>query len=237
MNTAASSPSTPSSTQYGFQFMDTSNIQQHMGGSMAAPAHFEMDSPTSTQASPSSTHTPGAVFGFPTSGFMPVLLQPSSPGEVPIYVNARQYHRIMKRRETRTKFEESRAKLNVLSIKERGYIWESRHKHARTRPRGPNGRFLSISEVNALRDRGLLDLYVSVASEPKTKKEKARICARLQEILDQLQLPASEVELSKNSDNTVKMEMQGMTLEGGVKEGYVDNLVANESGKAGSLVV
>ncbi|KAI8823490.1 CCAAT-binding transcription factor (CBF-B/NF-YA) subunit B-domain-containing protein, partial [Fimicolochytrium jonesii] len=64
----------------------------------------------------------------------------------PLYVNAKQYHRILKRREARAKIEA----LNR-GRREKGYIHESRHRHAMRRPRGPGGRFLSASELAALK--------------------------------------------------------------------------------------
>ncbi|KAF9205710.1 Transcriptional activator [Podila verticillata] len=70
--------------------------------------------------------------------------------EEPLYVNAKQYHRILKRRAARASLE---AEQNRLLQRGRKYLHESRHKHAMRRPRGPGGRFLTAAEIAALEER------------------------------------------------------------------------------------
>ncbi|KAF0724343.1 hypothetical protein LEN26_020256 [Aphanomyces euteiches] len=66
--------------------------------------------------------------------------------EEPVYVNAKQYHRIMVRRQQRAKLE---AKLGN-TRQRKAFLHASRHKHAMRRPRGPGGRFLTKEEIAAL---------------------------------------------------------------------------------------
>lgn len=95
--------------------------------------------------------------------------------EEPLFVNARQYQRILKRRAARARMEEKRRQQWIMAVKQREeqrnggvaspndewvsgllamdeeakkpYLHESRHKHAMRRPRGPGGRFLTADEI------------------------------------------------------------------------------------------
>lgn len=71
--------------------------------------------------------------------------------ESPLYVNAKQFHRILKRRVARQKLEEQ---LRLTSKGRKPYLHESRHNHAMRRPRGPGGRFLTADEVAAMEKQG-----------------------------------------------------------------------------------
>ncbi|KAF4453455.1 nuclear transcription factor Y, alpha [Fusarium austroafricanum] len=105
-----------------------------MGHAGARPGVAPSQMPTAQMQHPQSPEIPAA----------------SGAEESPLYVNAKQFHRILKRRVARQKLEEQ---LRLTSKGRKPYLHESRHNHAMRRPRGPGGRFLTAEEVAAM-ERG-----------------------------------------------------------------------------------
>ncbi|KAJ6913917.1 hypothetical protein NC651_016236 [Populus alba x Populus x berolinensis] len=108
-----------------------------------------------------------------TAGRVPLPLDLADDG--PIYVNAKQYHGILRRRQSRAKLEAQ----NKLVKNRKPYLHESRHIHALNRVRGSGGRFLSTKKLqrsDPSSSHGQCNVLDTIHLHPKNDASELESC-------------------------------------------------------------
>jgi len=132
--------------------------------------------------------------------------------DTPLYVNAKQFHRILKRRIARQKLD------HLLELHAKGrkpYLHESRHNHAMRRPRGPGGRFLTTEEVGALEAQAVAEATGTqtpsssdeILETPKLVEEMTPRKRRASQMLNENEINPSPAEIKRT-----RLEAMGPNL-------------------------
>jgi hypothetical protein len=140
-------------TQHETAALHAAAAAHHSQAALQAAAAHQQQKAGTTQQQQQMGGGPQQQQPPPQQHFQNAQQQMVAPAPRPTFVNAKQYRRILKRREARAKMEEYLNKKREMLRKlrqesdasggKKNYMHESRHRHAMKRPRGPGGRFLT----------------------------------------------------------------------------------------------
>ncbi|XP_011090024.1 nuclear transcription factor Y subunit A-1 isoform X2 [Sesamum indicum] len=152
---------------------------------------------------------------------------PLEMAQEPVYVNAKQYHGILRRRQIRAK-----AELEKKLIKARKpYLHESRHQHAMRRARGSGGRFAKKSDADTSKGTGSgsdvsSQSINSTGSEPLLSKSSGAKAPEPQNLYDSA---ASNFRKQTNLQEPVYQSHSGEMGEGPASSQQWGNIPSNHA--------
>ncbi|KAK6932060.1 Nuclear transcription factor Y subunit A, partial [Dillenia turbinata] len=132
-----------SAVQYATQPLGATHAMAPAAFPYPDPYYRSIFAPYDTQSYPAQTYPGQPMVHMQLMGIQQAGVPlPSDAVEEPVFVNAKQYHGILRRRQSRAKAESE----NKILKSRKPYLHESRHLHALRRARGCGGRFLNAKK-------------------------------------------------------------------------------------------